>query len=908
MKTNRALKMVVMLLCLAMLLSACKTAETTPSPSSTLTETETKEPVTTEESTETDDTEPIPPKDTSSPTPTPTSTPTPTPTPTPVDPNKEYEQFGTKISNVSLYSKQFEVWPANGNEDFCPRAFFQCCLVVKTNVLDMRSGIGTEDYEYKFVVRYRVKGVKDFSAPYTAPIETCVDVGSGNVVYRLQVANCPEGDMVANWTNGTTYEMVIQILRNDTVIGYSNVFTTWSNEFQTEHDIYTTFWKRHDRSKGYRAGDQELTDIDITDPTGNQDLPTPPPDDNLDRSEAQEITSQGTGYGTIIREKSTGEILFSPNIDNLRAIISNTSAGNIIDGYLGRLTITVEDYNGDDFYTYEPIVLPVYESKVAWFDFFLQGDGIDCGFCPLAGRTYDIYLEILSGDGKKVLFYGDYSDITVSESLADNKYYNAAPIPGEENLKYTVTYAVKNSTGGTITGSVQQTLKYGEMTTSVKAVPQSGYVFISWSDGSTEPERAPEKVIRNKTVYAIFVKEDASSAVADMYITTDSGNPITNKSYVNATIKIVSKNKELALDTMKTEIRGRGNSSFNGGASQSNYDSKNSYRLKLETKTKLLGLGEEGNRDWVLNSNKFDASGLRNYGMWTLAEKMGSLPFNIECSWVNMYINGEYRGMYMVTELIEVAKGRVEVEDNINTTDKGFLLEFDFRGDQEDGTLGIDYFYIDGYAEDGSNPVEFVVKSNTDGDADTNAIKDYMEKCHSAIMSGNRSQIDKYIDIPSLIDMFIIEEFSKDVDVGVASFFVQKNPGEKLFFTAPWDFDFGFGTYGPAVSYKGFFSESSSRCTWFKALITESWFRSEVEARMKELTPMVEETYTEIRSKAQEIYIAADRNCTFWNLYGNHFHQYISSSVSSDLYSYDEHIDFLIEWMENRWQWMLDNI
>jgi hypothetical protein len=156
--------------------------------------------------------------------------------------------------------------------------------------------------------------------------------------------------------------------------------------------------------------------------------------------------------------------------------------------------------------------------------------------------------------------------------------------------------------------------------------------------------------------------------------------------------------------------------------------------------------------------------------------------------------------------------------------------------------------------------------------------------------------------------MFIIEELSKDVDVGCASFFVQKNPGGKLYFTAPWDFDFGFGTYGPAVSYKGFYSEADSRCTWFKSLITKSWFREEVEARLKELTPAFKETCNEVRAKAQEIYISADRSCTFWNMYGNHFHSYVSGNVSSNLYSYDEHIDYLIEWTENRWQWMLDNI
>ncbi|MBO5745414.1 MAG: CotH kinase family protein, partial [Clostridia bacterium] len=350
--------------------------------------------------------------------------------------------------------------------------------------------------------------------------------------------------------------------------------------------------------------------------------------------------------------------------------------------------------------------------------------------------------------------------------------------------------------------------------------------------------------------------------------------------------------------------------SFNGGASQSSYDSKNSYRLKLSEKASLLGMGSS-NKDWVLNSNKFDAVGLRCFATWQLASYMDTLPFVTECAWVNMYINGEYRGMYMVTELIEVAQDRVEVEDNVNGTDKGFLIELDFRGNWDNGQLGLDYFYVEGYGSpsDGrDNPIEFVIKSNVDSEDDTAAIESYVVLCHKALMSGNRATIDKYVDIPSLIDMFILEELSKDVDVGAASFFIQKDIGGKLYFTAPWDFDFGYGTYGPAVSYTGFYSESGSSCEWFKALMKHNWFRQEVLARMVELDDDFTQVIADVKAKGADLYIAGDRNATFWNMYGNHFHGYVSGSVSSDLRSYQEHIDFLTAWMEVRWDWMKNNL
>ncbi len=817
----------------------------------------------------------------------------------------EYDQFGSKKIPAEAYNKNFEIWPTEDNKDWNARAFFQMCVVIEKSALDLTEGVGTKNYAYKFEVYYRSAGSKEsFKGGYTVPMETLYNWGDA-AIYRFQLVESSGGDMLADWQIGKSYEVVIKYIKGSTVLGYSSIKVDWTQDYYNEYLMYKTFWKRHDRTKGYKVGDNPMTNIDIIDPLGKSGTEN----DGIDRTNMQPISSQNSGYGNIIREKSTGEILFSPNIENLRAATDSISAGQET-GYLARLVFTIKDYNGDPFYTYPAIILPIYQSKGEWFDTFLQGEGIDCGFCPQAGREYDVYMEVLSSDGKKALYYGEYNYIKVSESLGDNKYYQAIPVPGEENLKFTVSFEVRDGVGGTIKGSASQELAFGEYTTSVEAIPAEGYVFLQWSDGLTTPVRPAEKVKRNKTYTAIFIKESASNAVSDMYITTDTGNPITNKTYVTGTVRIVSKNAAYNLDTVTMQIRGRGNSSFNGGASQSSYDSKNSYRLKLDEKASLLGMGSS-NKDWVLNSNKFDAVGLRCFATWQLASYMDTLPYVTECAWVNMYINGQYRGMYMVTELIEVANDRVEVEDNINGTDKGFLIELDFRGNGDGGQLGLDYFYVDGYSapwNTSDNAIEFVIKSKVNSEEETSAIEDYVVLCHEALMSGNRAEIDKYVDIPSLIDMFILEELSKDVDVGCASFFIQKDVGGKLYFTAPWDFDFGYGTYGPATSIGGFHSEGSSRCEWFKALMKHDWFRKEVLARMNDLDDDFAKVIKDVKAKGEELYIAGDRNATFWNIYGNHYHAYVSGSVSSDLYSYQEHIDYLVIWMQARWDWMKDNL
>ena len=164
------------------------------------------------------------------------------------------------------------------------------------------------------------------------------------------------------------------------------------------------------------------------------------------------------------------------------------------------------------------------------------------------------------------------------------------------------------------------------------------------------------------------------------------------------------------------------------------------------------------------------------------------------------------------------------------------------------------------------------------------------------------------MDLDSLVDMYIIEELSKDVDVGAASFFLQKNPGGKLMFTAPWDFDFGFGTFEKAVKNTGMISVEHGGCSWFAALLKQQWFKDMVLARMAELDDDFEATIKAVYAQAEILKPYADENANFWHMYGSRYHGYVDKQVSSYLYSYEEHINFLANWSTERWQIMKDFI
>lgn len=102
-----------------------------------------------------------------------------------------------------------------------------------------------------------------------------------------------------------------------------------------------------------------------------------------------------------------------------------------------------------------------------------------------------------------------------------------------------------------------------------------------------------------------------------------------------------------------TQMRGHGNSSFTSFK-------KKSYQFKLEKKQNLFGMGKS--KTWLLISSYRDRSFLRNVITSDLAAYAG-LEYSPEMVHVNLYVNGEYRGLYLLSEKVQVSSSRVAIDD-----------------------------------------------------------------------------------------------------------------------------------------------------------------------------------------------------------------------------------------------------
>ena len=185
-------------------------------------------------------------------------------------------------------------------------------------------------------------------------------------------------------------------------------------------------------------------------------------------------------------------------------------------------------------------------------------------------------------------------------------------------------------------------------------------VGVSSSSYSADP------MPNNGVPYIRIVAEDAT-----VLTRTDS---LEKPEYIGCTIEVAGNGKYTDIPLRAAKIKQRGNST------RLWYDKK-PYRIKFQEKTEMLGLA--ANKDWVLLANFRDPTNLMNALAFDIAREMGNFNFVNANRFVEVEINGDYKGLYQLTEQVEQAENRVNVAAD------GVLLSLD----QDDGPeLSPDHF------------------------------------------------------------------------------------------------------------------------------------------------------------------------------------------------------------------------
>lgn len=158
--------------------------------------------------------------------------------------------------------------------------------------------------------------------------------------------------------------------------------------------------------------------------------------------------------------------------------------------------------------------------------------------------------------------------------------------------------------------------------------------------------------------------------VPTIYITTDNGTMISSKDYY-WDAKITIDGAGYLPDMVETpmQIKGRGNSSWAGATG------KSPYRIKFASKQKPLGM--KAGKNWNLIANAQKGSMTTNVIGSRVAEMVGAAAANHFLP-AELYINGEYRGSYTLTEKVGFSNNSIDLLDESNAV----LLELDSYYDE----------------------------------------------------------------------------------------------------------------------------------------------------------------------------------------------------------------------------------
>ncbi|MBD5145242.1 MAG: spore coat protein CotH [Ruminococcus sp.] len=424
--------------------------------------------------------------------------------------------------------------------------------------------------------------------------------------------------------------------------------------------------------------------------------------------------------------------------------------------------------------------------------------------------------------------------------------------------------------------------------------------------------------------------------------------------YTECSVSLTDVDDKLLIDAADAKVKVRGNwtTSYN----------KKPLRIKFEKKQSMAGLNDGGEyKNWLLLSEYKDFSMLRNRTAFQLAGEIlgGDGYYAADSRLVEVYINGEYWGVYLLTEQQEINDGRVEIteaEKDYAGTDIGYFLEYDgyyydeeplqsfkvnYRNDAElvpyDGNGGSGRKASP--SAGGMNDVGITIKSDIYSQEQHDFIANYVSNVYDImyeaaynnkafVMSDDfktisettaltpKEAVEKVVDVRSLVDSYIIAELTCDADIYWSSFCMSADFGaggsQKLRFEAPWDFDSALGNKDRCSDGSGFFAanimfdvngEFEVMCNpWLMVLMNQDWYQELVKERWTEIynSGAFDRAYETIASETERLEPAFTRNYDRWDNIRNNGARNELSYAAGACSTQKQAADYLKSWLESR--------
>ena len=403
-------------------------------------------------------------------------------------------------------------------------------------------------------------------------------------------------------------------------------------------------------------------------------------------------------------------------------------------------------------------------------------------------------------------------------------------------------------------------------------------------------------------------------------ITTDT--PILDDPRIVANMKVTNLESGFnSLSDTTYEYDGQITIEIRGSSSQ--FFPKQSYALEtqdslgMNNNVSLLGMPAEN--DWILHGPYSDKTLMRNAIIYEMGDVIGR--YTTRRRYCELYINGDYRGVYMLMENIKRDVNRVDIAtllptDTVgNELTGGYIMKVDrIQGDFEGGwaspypRLGGDEQFIQMHKPeaDDLHPLQF------------NYIQQHFTQFEHALAGNNYTDPElgyrAFIEPESFIDMYFANEITKNVDAYRLSTYFYKekdSDGGKIVMGPWWDFNLGFGNSDGCESHLTSGFESNTGCYvlhpfWWERLREDADYRGLTRCMWDDYRSDVwsdENIHGIIDSLSAVLADPSVRDHARWPRLG----QYVWPNVFIGQ-TYEEEVQWLREWIMARLAWLDDNI
>ena len=349
------------------------------------------------------------------------------------------------------------------------------------------------------------------------------------------------------------------------------------------------------------------------------------------------------------------------------------------------------------------------------------------------------------------------------------------------------------------------------------------------------------------------------------------------------------------FENINIQIRGRGNSTWDNARGDD--IEKLPLRMRFYEEMHVFD-SVYAHQDWILMANAFDFALLRNYFVFYLADLLGTTGFVPTAQNFHLYINGEYMGVYQLVDERDIGSGRLDLFIDPDPTISEYMIQMGERSRPHriDSRFSVNRFRYG--------------ISHPDRRARTMGHDEYAEEFIRRVSQALRraeldwDEISSLIDVDSFVDYYLIQEITRNIDVGTSSVFMQirgQGDARRLQMGPVWDFDLTLGVI-PRGSDRGGLENTpeglfvANRHYWFRHLINIPEFRDKVVVRFNEIVATEIPLVVEEIERISTTYVADfDRNFE-----RHEINSFRCLGRYCDHETFLEHVDYMIGFLHDR--------